>query len=128
MKFPKRERAAGGAETEDVVRRSGWRLERAGQIGRQEAAVSRAGVEALLGRRLSEQHLGAIERANCGADESASARKHVERDIIRVRPNTHLRIVREIRIGEGITIPRAGDRKSTRLNSSHLVISYAVFC
>src|SRR5256885_11211577 len=24
--------------------------------------------------------------------------------------------------------PRAGDRKSTRLNSSHLVISYAVFC
>src|SRR5256885_4243776 len=28
------------------------------------------------------------------------------------------------------TLPhsRAGDRKSTRLNSSHLVISYAVFC
>src|SRR5688500_19660600 len=24
--------------------------------------------------------------------------------------------------------PRQGDRKSTRLNSSHLVISYAVFC
>src|SRR5688500_20257545 len=24
--------------------------------------------------------------------------------------------------------PRNGDRKSTRLNSSHLVISYAVFC
>src|SRR2546426_4369256 len=24
--------------------------------------------------------------------------------------------------------PNAGDRKSTRLNSSHLVISYAVFC
>src|SRR5256885_2466559 len=24
--------------------------------------------------------------------------------------------------------PPAGDRKSTRLNSSHLVISYAVFC
>src|SRR5688500_19870601 len=24
--------------------------------------------------------------------------------------------------------PRATDRKSTRLNSSHLVISYAVFC
>src|SRR5256885_9379717 len=24
--------------------------------------------------------------------------------------------------------PRWGDRKSTRLNSSHLVISYAVFC
>src|SRR5256885_6275737 len=25
-------------------------------------------------------------------------------------------------------LPRHGDRKSTRLNSSHLVISYAVFC
>src|SRR2546426_7201614 len=28
----------------------------------------------------------------------------------------------------GTTILHAGDRKSTRLNSSHLVISYAVFC
>src|SRR5256885_4553053 len=26
------------------------------------------------------------------------------------------------------TLPPGGDRKSTRLNSSHLVISYAVFC
>src|SRR2546426_2564177 len=25
-------------------------------------------------------------------------------------------------------LPKFGDRKSTRLNSSHLVISYAVFC
>src|SRR2546426_6105277 len=28
----------------------------------------------------------------------------------------------------GARAGRAGDRKSTRLNSSHLVISYAVFC
>src|SRR5256885_2562243 len=27
-----------------------------------------------------------------------------------------------------IPMPFGGDRKSTRLNSSHLVISYAVFC
>src|SRR5258707_10976216 len=27
-----------------------------------------------------------------------------------------------------ITTPRGGDRKSTRLNSSHANISYAVFC
>src|SRR5256885_13317742 len=27
-----------------------------------------------------------------------------------------------------LSVDRAGDRKSTRLNSSHLVISYAVFC
>src|SRR3989454_11978276 len=30
--------------------------------------------------------------------------------------------------GMGITGPQFEDRKSTRLNSSHLVISYAVFC
>src|SRR5256885_11512920 len=28
----------------------------------------------------------------------------------------------------GRAAPRSSDRKSTRLNSSHLVISYAVFC
>src|SRR5256885_12482919 len=33
--------------------------------------------------------------------------------------------VRRLRISQG---PAAPDRKSTRLNSSHLVISYAVFC
>src|SRR2546426_8111456 len=27
-----------------------------------------------------------------------------------------------------LSVVRKGDRKSTRLNSSHLVISYAVFC
>src|SRR2546426_6650135 len=34
---------------------------------------------------------------------------------------------RRSRLSEAGT-PAAGDRKSTRLNSSHLVISYAVFC
>src|SRR5438034_3166400 len=32
------------------------------------------------------------------------------------------------RCGRRVTPPRSGDRKSTRLNSSHTVISYAVFC
>src|SRR5256885_8995680 len=32
------------------------------------------------------------------------------------------------RTESGLPPPRAIDRKSTRLNSSHLVISYAVFC
>src|SRR5688500_19911578 len=31
------------------------------------------------------------------------------------------------RMGESLAVPPS-DRKSTRLNSSHLVISYAVFC
>src|SRR5256885_15665487 len=30
--------------------------------------------------------------------------------------------------GHGTGVAADGDRKSTRLNSSHLVISYAVFC
>src|SRR5256885_7737576 len=30
--------------------------------------------------------------------------------------------------GDGLLIDTETDRKSTRLNSSHLVISYAVFC
>src|SRR2546426_5205800 len=45
-------------------------------------------------------------------------------------------ILAEIRLHEArVVVPqggqatrRQGDRKSTRLNSSHLVISYAVFC
>src|SRR3989454_1323123 len=33
------------------------------------------------------------------------------------------------RLADGsLLLPRSRDRKSTRLNSSHLVISYAVFC
>src|SRR5256885_8382620 len=34
----------------------------------------------------------------------------------------------EIMAVEHVRHPVTGDRKSTRLNSSHLVISYAVFC
>src|SRR5256885_10446960 len=32
------------------------------------------------------------------------------------------------RVGKLLPVTRRADRKSTRLNSSHLVISYAVFC
>src|SRR2546426_5900743 len=32
------------------------------------------------------------------------------------------------RVDRGRPLDRGADRKSTRLNSSHLVISYAVFC
>src|SRR5256885_15455700 len=32
------------------------------------------------------------------------------------------------RFGSGLVLLKPADRKSTRLNSSHLVISYAVFC
>src|SRR2546426_3645165 len=38
------------------------------------------------------------------------------------------RVVLLVAVGAHISDPRGKDRKSTRLNSSHLVISYAVFC
>src|SRR5688500_20027496 len=37
-------------------------------------------------------------------------------------------VVGQHHVGRFLGDVRAGDRKSTRLNSSHLVISYAVFC
>src|SRR5260221_10050494 len=43
----------------------------------------------------------------------------------------HAQFIRSIRSGQCkvvILAPRDEDRKSTRLNSSHTVISYAVFC
>src|SRR5256885_8145628 len=49
----------------------------------------------------------------------------------RVRPCPALRARQGVRALERRQDPFAftqGDRKSTRLNSSHLVISYAVFC
>src|SRR5256885_13321747 len=34
----------------------------------------------------------------------------------------------QVAVGTEVSLPVREDRKSTRLNSSHLVISYAVFC
>src|SRR5256885_12357372 len=56
---------------------------------------------------------------------SESRRRKIQR---RGRPSW-----RRVRISQGRSRPRlrrfrSRDRKSTRLNSSHLVISYAVFC
>src|SRR5256885_11796345 len=45
---------------------------------------------------------------------------HSEVDTLR-----RIELLRELRVGEYDVLV---DRKSTRLNSSHLVISYAVFC
>src|SRR2546426_8561658 len=61
-----------------------------------------------------------------GAEEAAHDVRHVldRRRAVVVRQNLtrrQLEVVADRRV-------RVGDRKSTRLNSSHLVISYAVFC
>src|SRR2546426_8729664 len=45
--------------------------------------------------------------------------------VLRQRRDTRRLVVQ---VAEDDRLRRARDRKSTRLNSSHLVISYAVFC
>src|SRR5256885_12071617 len=52
------------------------------------------------------------------------------RGALRARRGTRARheILRRALHRPGVAGTGAGDRKSTRLNSSHLVISYAVFC
>src|SRR5256885_4555101 len=50
-------------------------------------------------------------------------------DIVRIAiPATRRRRAIRSVMSELLDLPLIGDRKSTRLNSSHLVISYAVFC
>src|SRR5256885_10165447 len=54
---------------------------------------------------------------------------HLRHGLVRL-VDDHQKIFREIVDERRRRLPRASprDRKSTRLNSSHLVISYAVFC
>src|SRR5256885_5099207 len=46
-------------------------------------------------------------------------------DLVTAEPPSSVLILTDFK---GSTFDAAADRKSTRLNSSHLVISYAVFC
>src|SRR5258705_4275196 len=54
----------------------------------------------------------------------------IVRHLAELHGGTVMAANREVAPGAIFTIclPREGDRKSTRLNSSHLGISYAVFC
>src|SRR5256885_11491273 len=58
-----------------------------------------------------------------GMDDTTLSRK-VENQIFRIRGAAKGKI--DVNAADGVIWLR--DRKSTRLNSSHLVISYAVFC
>src|SRR5256885_8626216 len=57
----------------------------------------------------------------CGNPRASSGRISFEGEDITQLPSHHI-------MRKGIAVSPEGDRKSTRLNSSHLVISYAVFC
>src|SRR2546430_8399821 len=69
--------------------------------------------------------LGRDLRGESDVDDDAALPPHRDpHEII----HRHRRVVR-IATDEMVAAPRrAGDRKSTRLNSSHSQISYAVFC
>src|SRR2546430_8053029 len=57
------------------------------------------------------------------AELSAERKSHVPTD-----EQKQARLMRFLGFGEWLSVRVDGDRKSTRLNSSHSQISYAVFC
>src|SRR2546426_7869529 len=61
---------------------------------------------------------------------SCHRRRAAEGRATRIVGERHGHVPREARhlVPVGVVRPHFQDRKSTRLNSSHLVISYAVFC
>src|SRR5256885_11914531 len=62
-----------------------------------------------------------LDRAHIGRVVGGAGRRTVDEEPDRVKPGA-------LRDAEHRALARIVDRKSTRLNSSHLVISYAVFC
>src|SRR4051812_50163579 len=66
-------------------------------------------------------------RSPCVGDEAAPRARRLEHPRRRREPDVGHRIARDVQDGERARV-EGGDRKSTRLNSSHMSISYAVFC
>src|SRR3989454_2340487 len=79
--------------------------------------LSRSGlVDRVVGIGPAEEPFAAPWGQAVAEEEAHVGRRGEERD-------------RRVEVGDGLAPRRGeGDRKSTRLNSSHLVISYAVFC
>src|SRR2546426_7171357 len=78
-----------------------------------------------LFRSLEARRIGRGERRQCLPAPAPLQRAEGEQPVRHDGPaHTAAQLVLGIRLVER----RRADRKSTRLNSSHLVISYAVFC
>src|SRR3989454_2138171 len=76
-------------------------------------------------RRTHEELEGHHRRHRvAGQPEDGPTLERAERDRL---PGTH-RDLPQVELGPALDQRFTQDRKSTRLNSSHLVISYAVFC
>src|SRR5688500_19550396 len=88
-------------------------------------AVSPPALHSFPTRRSSDLRLEIVQWAAVhGAAEAAGHAGAIRRDVLGVElvgPRRELVVLRPHRAEHA-------DRKSTRLNSSHLVISYAVFC
>src|SRR5690349_23152642 len=86
---------------------------------------------ALAGRYTIERELGRGGMATVYLGQDLKHHRAVAIKVLRPELAEALgpeRFVREIEIAAGLTHPHILDRKSTRLNSSHVEISYAVFC
>src|SRR5205807_6646945 len=86
-------------------------------------------------RRSSDLHHlpqpASLDRARAVRLGGCLLRAGQARSLLRLGPTFALGLLRHVGIVQGgVTAhpSHEGDRKSTRLNSSHLVISYAVFC
>src|SRR5256885_10106580 len=68
---------------------------------------------------------GVVDGHEAAARAHVLAQRRLGRIQVRAGGRVHRRRRRD---GRAVLPQRVADRKSTRLNSSHLVISYAVFC
>src|SRR6267378_5929053 len=91
-------------------------------LGSRRPRLREPGVAGCFGLPLALEHH--VERRAIGGDEPR------DEELVERRFELRRRVGGEQRLGQSLARRRvdAGDRKSTRLNSSHVEISYAVFC
>src|SRR5207244_12203711 len=102
------------------------------------AASGYSHLDAFPTRRSSDLASGSLERARAvaaefdvshafGSGEALARAPDVDLVIVSSTPDAHVRhAVAALEAGKHVLCEK--DRKSTRLNSSHQIISYAVFC
>src|SRR5690606_40966623 len=66
--------------------------------------------------------------AACNQEEEKMAGPMVDPDKLHVQPLSPWEALSTFEVEDGFEIELVADRKSTRLNSSHVKTSYAVFC
>src|SRR3712207_8398553 len=66
--------------------------------------------------------------ARVAGRDAAQGQPRVDRAAVRLQPQVAIGEIHKAGVGPGVEVVLLQDRKSTRLNSSHANISYAVFC